>query len=188
MDAPRRTAVFVYASDPLSAAGAKAQLVSQPSIELVGPADINRARVALIISDSVDESLSRIVRSVRRDGIVNVVVVASRFDQAGVLATAAAGVAGFLRRADATSTRLTEVIRAVDEGGCQLPENLLKVVASAQQREDGNGDDGPGYPPSTSGAGGTLVGTRLSAREVDVLRLVAEGLDTTDIAVRDGLI
>ena len=50
------------------------------------------------------------------------VVVAARFDENGVVLAVAAGVTGFLRRADATSARLVEVIRQADRAGCQLPE------------------------------------------------------------------
>ena len=127
-----RTPVFIYAADPLSAAGAKAQLMGEPSIELVGPVDLDRARVALVIAEAADGSVAKVARAIQRDGVPQVVLVASRFDEAGVVAAVAAGVTGFLRRAEATSARLVEVIREADRAGCQLPEGLLRRAASVQ--------------------------------------------------------
>jgi DNA-binding NarL/FixJ family response regulator len=168
----------------MSAAGAKAQLMGQPAIELVGPADLERARVALVVTDAVDEGAAKLVKVVQRDGVSRIVLVASRFDEAGVLATVAAGVTSFMRRADATSARLTEVIKEADESGCQLPVGLLKKAATASEGPDSQ----PGPAPSdmvsverSERRAGTLT-LRLTARETEVLRLVADGFDTSDIA------
>ena len=170
----------------MSAAGAKSQLMGQPSIEMVGPADVDRARVALVITDLVDDGAARVVKAIRRDGIRWVVVVASRFDEDGVVAAVAAGVTSFLRRAEATSARLAEVLRQADQSGCQLPEGLLQKAAEASVVS------APSTPPlSMNGAAGTVAAPdrpsavatiRLSARESEVLRLVADGYDTTEIA------
>jgi DNA-binding NarL/FixJ family response regulator len=178
-----RTPVFIYASDPMSAAGAKAQLVNQPAIELVGPADLGRARVALVVTEAADETVSRVVRAIKRDGIPKIVLVAGHFDEGGVVAATAAGVTNFLRRVDATSARLTECIREADESGCCLPEGLLKKAAVAQAGMET-------HPPPVidltdngkDGGVSTLTDRRLAARETEVLRLVADGYDTTDIA------
>lgn len=227
------TPVFIYAADPLSAAGAKAQLINEPSIELVGPADLARARVALVVAESVDATLARVVRTVRRDGIANVVVVAARFEENGVIAAVAAGVTNFLRRTDATSARLVDVIRRADRDGCTLPDGLLRRAAGigegegdAREREVVGAAAGIGTAGGSGGSSGLGVGVapvtpvasapsirpevgrasvlaatvtrptvfsstetvgpgsavRLSAREIDVLRRVADGYDTTDVA------
>jgi DNA-binding NarL/FixJ family response regulator len=127
-----RTPVFIYAADPLSAAGAKAQLMNEPMIELVGPVDLDRARVALVVAEAADESAARVARAIQRDGVPNVVVVAARFDEAGVVQSVAAGVTSFLRRSEATSVRLAEVIRDADRSGCQLPAGLRKRAATIE--------------------------------------------------------
>lgn len=203
----------------MSAAGAKAQLQTHPAIELVGPADLDRARVALVVADVVDETASKVVRAIQRDGIPRVVLVASRFDEVGVVAAVAAGVTSFLRRSEATSIRLAEALRQADQAGCQLPEGLLKKAAASAAgwppagaparagqsadpaaRAAAGSDSGNGpVPASLAGsdgsvstvpfvlgpaerAGGTLTSIRLSSREAEVLRLVADGYDTSDIA------
>lgn len=213
---------------------------------MVGPADLDRARVALVVADAVDETAAKVVRAIQRDGIPRVVLVASRFDEAGVLAAVAAGVTAFLRRSEATTIRLADVVRQADQAGCQLPEGLLKKAAAsaagwapgavppsagpagrvraaggsgapdgngaAHVNGDGNGAHGspafgadgggtghadPGASPggvdgligrprfgvgSAAQPGGTVTSLRLSSREVEVLRLVADGYDTSEIA------
>jgi DNA-binding NarL/FixJ family response regulator len=163
----------------VSAAGAKSQLVNHPLVELVGPADLDRARVALVISDEADEATARVVRAIQRDAIPKVVLVASRFDEEGVVAVTAAGVTEFLRRADATSNRLGQVIHDVDESGCRLPEGLRRRAATACPP-----DPAPTVIDLTESGGGGVatVAAALSVREAEVLRLVSDGYDTTEIA------
>ena len=176
--------VFIYASDPLSAAGAKAQLMNEPTIELVSPADLDRARVAVVVADSADESVARAVRAIQRDRVPQVVLVAARFDESGVVAAVAAGVTGFLRRSEATSVRLTAIIHEADRAGCQLPEGLLKRAASVRLRRAIEPDETAGATEAAREGGAVTTATEmcLSMREAEVLRLVADGYDTTDVA------
>jgi len=180
--------VFVYAADPLSAAGAKAQLMSEPDVELLGPVDIDRARVALLVTESADAATARVVQAIQRDGVPSVILVAARFDVEGVVSVAAAGVTGFVRRAEATTARLVAAIREADQPGCHLPQGLMRKVAALRDH-DGSAvelldltDDGPFGTFSRDGSVSTIAGPRLSVREAEVLRLVAEGYDTADVA------
>ena len=157
--------------------------MSQASIELVSPADLDRARVALVVADAVDESAAKVVGAIQRDGIPRVVLVASRFEEGGVVAAVAAGVTSFLRRAEATTARLVQVLNDADREGCQLPEGLMRMAAASAAAMR---TPAPSYPTrETAGRDGdTLTGLRLSTRESEVLRLVADGYDTADIAGR----
>lgn len=163
----------------MSAAGAKAQLMGQPAIELVGPADLDRARVALVIAEAADEAAAKVVKAIQRDGVPRVVLVAARFEEEGVLAAVGAGVTSFMRRCEATPARLTEAIRLADQSGCQLPEGLLKRAAAACS--DPVVPDLP-EPVEVADRGGNTLTLRLTGREAEVLRLVADGFDTSDIA------
>lgn len=151
--------------------------MGQPTIELVGPADVDRARVALVITDATDEGAARVVKAIQRDGVPRVVLIAARFDEAGVLAAVAAGVTAFLRRSEAGTARLVEVIREADHSGCRLPEGLVRKAEAAAPA---------GLRPDTvidlADRGGSTMTMRLTAREAEVLRLVADGYDTSDIA------
>jgi DNA-binding NarL/FixJ family response regulator len=160
--------------------------MNEPTIELVSPADLDRARVAVVVADSADESVARAVRAIQRDRVPQVVVVAARFDESGVVAAVAAGVTGFLRRSEATSARLTAIIHEADRAGCQLPEGLLKRAASVRLRPSVEPDDAVLVVEAAREGGAVTTATELclSMREAEVLRLVADGYDTTDVAER----
>lgn len=173
----------VYGCDPISTAGVKAQLMNHPAVELLGPADLGRARVAVVVSDVADEPTAKVVRAVQRERRTDVVLVASRFEKAGVVSAVASGTTAFLRKGDATAARLVEKIREVEEAGCQLPASLLKKAASTTTPRAGEQEPGPVPWVDRPGEGrATLTAARLSARESAVMRLVAEGFDTSAIA------
>ena len=88
-------------------------MMNHPAIELVSPADLDRARVALVIAEAADEATIRVVGAIQRDGIPKVILVAAHFDERGVVLATAAGVTNFVRRVDATSNRLADVLVAV---------------------------------------------------------------------------
>jgi DNA-binding NarL/FixJ family response regulator len=112
------------------------------------------------------------------------VLVASHFDEAGVVMAVAAGITGFLRRTEATSARLVQVIRDADRAGCQLPEGLLRRAASVELHALTSRPDVLELDESVGDRGtvATVVEARLSCREIEVLRLVADGYDTADVA------
>jgi DNA-binding NarL/FixJ family response regulator len=185
-----KTPVFVYAVDPVSAAGAKSQLMNEPTIQLVGPMDIDMARVAVLVADSADASVVRVVKAIQRDGIPRVLLVAGKFEEQGVVAATAAGVTAFLRKAEATTARLTAAIHDADESGCHLPDGLMRKAAAVRScagEESATVDirdsvvDG-----AVSFSGLSTMTGNLTVREAEVLRLVADGHDTADVAEKLG--
>lgn len=185
-----KTPVFVYAVDPVSAAGAKAQLMNEPSVQLVGPMDIDMARVALLVADSADVSVVRIVKAIQRDGIPRVLLVAGRFEEQGVIAATAAGVTAFLRKSEATTARLTAAIHDADESGCHLPDGLMKKAAAIRLRSPEEALAVDVCDAALDGAsaisGLSTMTSNLTVREAEVLRLVADGHDTADVAEKLG--
>ena len=164
-----RTAVFIHADDPISEAGLAAQLRRQPELHVVEgePAE---AAVAVVVADDVDDDAARVVRSMRRSG-PKVVVVATRLDDAGLMNAAEAGACAMLRRSEAQPHCLVGAIQTAAAGDGTLPPDLLgrllENVGRLQRQV-------------LSPRGMTLSG--LTEREIDVLRLVADGYDTAAIA------
>lgn len=166
-----RISVYVYAHDPISQAGLASQLRARPEISVVDN-DIDAAAVAVVVVDEVDEETTRVVRAIQRNnGIPRVVLIVTRLDDAGMLAGVETGACGLLRRSDAHPERLVSTIQAAATGDGSVPADLLgrllEHVGRLQRQV-------------LSPRGLTISG--LTEREIEVLRLVAEGLDTCEIA------
>lgn len=161
----------IHARDPISLAGVVAQLRMRPEIRVVETAD--EAAVAVAIADAVDEGTTRELRAMRKDGRPRLMLVATMIDDAALVAAAEAGVAGLLRRCDASADMLVRTIVKVASGDGEVPPDLLgrllEQVGRLQRQV-------------LAPRGLTFTG--LTPRETQVLRLVADGLDTGEIALR----
>jgi DNA-binding NarL/FixJ family response regulator len=168
---PERIPTYVYAGDPISQAGVVSQLRPRPEVRIVDEADLDRARVAVLVTDGVDAESLRVLRAVQRGGVPRTVLVAGALDQAAVVAAAEAGVSGLLRRVEATSEALARVVVRVAAGHGEVPADLLADLL-----------DQVGRLHRRVLAPRPVVLAGLSERETQVLRLVADGHDTAEIA------
>ena len=164
-----RVAVFVHAADPISQAGIASQLRGRPELWVVEDVDI--AAVAVILADDVDEDALRTIRAVQRNGCPRVVLVVTRLDDTGLLAAAEAGACGMLRRAEAGPERLAAACQSAAAGDGTLPPDLLGRLL-----------DGVGRLQRQVLTPRGLTFSGLTDREVSVLKLVADGYDTNEIA------
>ena len=164
-----RTTVVVKAFDPISQAGIASQLRFQPTVQVV---EQEPAVVAVVVVDRVDEQAVQAIRAAQRHG-GRVVVVATQVDSKDVLAAVEAGCAGLLRRVEALPDRLATAIRAAAAGEGVLAPDLLGRLLEQVGRLQRDVLDAHG-----------LTSSGLTKREVGVLRMVAEGLATEEIARR----
>ncbi|MFF7738333.1 MULTISPECIES: LuxR C-terminal-related transcriptional regulator [unclassified Streptomyces] len=166
-----RIFVHVRTSDPISEAGIVAALKSRAEIWIADGAQANADTVALIVTDEMNEEALHLLRTVRGKGMQEVIAVVSELDDAGLMLAVESGVAGLVRRREATADRLVQVITSVHRGAGVVPPDLLgrllKQVSQVQQ-----------HVLAPRG----LRFNGLTDREGDVLRLVAAGLDTREIA------
>jgi DNA-binding NarL/FixJ family response regulator len=169
----QQVSVYVYANDPILQAGVGSQLRESPEVCVVDQAELDRADVAIVVADVVDETILRILRAIRRGGAPRTVLIAASLDEATVVAAAEAGVSGLLRRSEVTVGRLIEVIEKVAVGEAAVPPDLLARLLDQVGRLQRQ---------VLSPRGLRFSG--LSEREVEVLRLLADGLDTGEIARR----
>lgn len=166
-------AVFAYSDDPLVHAGIVTMLRPRQEIHIVEPDAVDQAAVAIIAVDEVDQAALRTIRGVQRNGCPRVVVVSSLLDDAGVLGGVEAGVCGFIRRLDVSPERLVALVKAAADGEGSIPPDLLgRLLSQVSQLH------AQVLAPQGFGLSG------VSDREIGVLRLVAEGLDTNEIATR----
>lgn len=164
-----RTSVYVNASDPVSEAGVASQVRASGDLLLVDSPD--DAHVAVVASDEVDESAVNAIRSLARAGLERILLVATRLDDAGILAAAEGGACGVLRRSEATTDRLSQAVAATAAGNGTIPPDLLGRLLKQVGRLQRDVLNPRGLGPHG-----------LTEREVSVLRLVADGHDTANIA------
>ncbi|MEU1401265.1 response regulator transcription factor [Streptomyces sp. NPDC005728] len=164
-----RTPVAVHASDPILREGVLGQLRRYPEVELreeSGP-----GTVALLVDDMLDEgALTRLRRLVRTEGARAVLVVRS-LREAELLDVIECGVGAIVWRHEATADRLVQAVLAAARGDGDLPADLLGRLISQVGTLHRSAAGRLGAPS-----------TGLTPREVDVLRLIAEGFDTGEIA------
>ncbi|MEW2114698.1 response regulator transcription factor [Streptomyces sp. NPDC005474] len=165
--------VAVHAADPISRAGAVSQLRQHPVVELRDEKDSGPGVVALLVSETLDDAtLSRLRRLVRSEGAKAVLVVGVLRENE-LLDVIECGVGAIVWRHEATGRRLAQAVLAAARGDGDLPSDLLGRLISQVGTLHRTAAGQPVVP--TSG---------LAPREVDVLRLVAEGLDTGEIAAK----
>lgn len=163
--------VFVYAADPISQAGTAAALRQRHEVRVVDEGDVDAADVALVIADEVSEETVRVVRALQRNSCPRVVLVVTHVDDRGLLAAVESGACGIVRRSDANPATLASVIRTAANGDGTIPSDLLGRLLQQIHDLQNNVLQPRGLNLNS-----------LTDREVEVLRLVAEGHDTAEIA------
>jgi DNA-binding NarL/FixJ family response regulator len=168
-----RIGVFLYASDPVSQVGIAGQLRARPELRLTDESDVDSAQVAVVVADEIDEESTRVVRAIQRNGCPRVVMVVTHLDECSLLVAIEAGACGFVRRSESQPETLVRAIISAAAGDGGVPPDLLggllNRVSMIQQRVLGP-------------RGLTLSG--LTSRELEVLKLLADGYDTAEVARR----
>ncbi|QMU77658.1 response regulator transcription factor [Streptacidiphilus sp. PB12-B1b] len=167
-----RVVVEIHATDPISRAGAAHHLCQYPGITLSDEERPDSVSVAVVIAETVDDSVLQTLRRLTRGGLGNVVLVVARMREFQLLEVVECGVGTILWRHEADAARLLQGVLAAARGDGNLPTDLLGRLLTQVGRMQ------------RSAAEGTAVPVGLSERETDVLRLVADGLDTSEIAAR----
>jgi DNA-binding NarL/FixJ family response regulator len=169
----KRIPVLVYANDPISRAGAVTQLRRRPELLVVEDGDATSAQVAVIVAEEVDHETVRLLKAVQRRQSVRVVLVLNTVDDAALLSAVEGGACALLRRSQATTDALTMAVTSAAAGEGSVPPDLLGRLLSQVGRL---------HQHVLGPRGMTLAG--FSQREIEVLKLVSEGLSTQEIADR----
>lgn len=164
-----RLSVCVFADDPVSKAGLMSSFRPRPEV-IVVECDDERAAVAVVVADTIEEATLQTLRSLQRRHCPALLVVRA-IDDVALASAVEAGLAGLIRRADATPERLAQAVCAIAKGDGTVPPDLLGRLLAQVGRVQRQ---------VLSPRGFTLTG--LSQRELQILRLIADGLDTAEIA------
>jgi DNA-binding NarL/FixJ family response regulator len=164
---------YVYSVDPILQMGVSGQLRGRPEVEVVDGTSFDAAKVAIVVCDTVDEDTARSVRAIVRNGEIRVVLVVGQLDDNSLIAGIEAGACGFMRRGEAVPEKLAAAVLSAAAGDGTVPPDLLGRLLTHVSNVQAQ---------VLSPRGMTLSG--MSEREIQVLRLVSEGLETTEIAER----
>jgi DNA-binding NarL/FixJ family response regulator len=167
----RPVSTYVHASDPISRVGVVSQLRGRPEVRVLDEMSVDEAEVALVVTDVLDDDACHVMRGLCRGDRPRLILVATTIDDAALVSAAEAGVCGLVRRADATPEALVRTILRVAAGDGEVPADLLGRLLSQL---------GQLQRQVLSPRGLTFAG--LTPRETEVLRLVAQGDDTAEIA------
>ncbi|GAA1122685.1 response regulator transcription factor [Kribbella jejuensis] len=159
--------VWVKALDPLSQFGLVYTLGHRPEVRLID--DPEAAAVALVAVDALDGAAVQVLRAATQRGCRRIVLIGSSIDDDALMTAVQLGVAGVLRRTEATGDRIVHLVLVAAAGDGNLPTELMGRLLGQ-----------PSTVHRLPGSG--LSGSVLSDRETQVLRLVADGKDTQEIA------
>jgi DNA-binding NarL/FixJ family response regulator len=191
MTTQQRIPVWVKALDPLSQFGLVHALRHRPEVVLITDADLASLQgrnvrsvlgqpadqrtappvVALIAVDSLDTASVQVLRSATQRGCRRTVLIGSMLDDDALMTAVELGVSGVLRRTEATADRIVHLLQTAAAGDGSLPPDLLGRLLGQVSRMQR-------HVMAPRG----LSNTGLSDRETQVLRLVADGKDTQEIA------
>jgi DNA-binding NarL/FixJ family response regulator len=166
-----RVRVVLDAVDPLSLAGLAAYLESRPEVTVLPADQRSEAEVRVV---AVDRLTPEVVSALRRAAVeigTPVVLVTSEISESELLTAVECRVMAVVPRGAATSDRLLQSVQAAAGGGGVLPPSLIGELLNHVERLQRE----VLLPHGLNSAG-------LTAREVEVLRLMADGLDTGEIA------
>lgn len=164
---PRR--VYLYAKDTILRNGVAAQLRADPTIMLRERSGADPRGVAVIVADDLHADVVAAIGGIRRTCTARIVVVATRLTPTTTTAAFEAGAWFFLRRSDAIAERLVETVRRATDADSP-PAGPAEALGDLAGHLD---VDEPVLAPWPAS---------LSPRDVEVLRLVAEGRSTASIA------
>ncbi|MEC3980601.1 response regulator transcription factor [Amycolatopsis sp. H20-H5] len=169
--------VTVQASDPITRSGAISLLHTRSDLHVLSEGEHARADVLLVmeehITDEVLATMRDLVRQSDRLAGPDVVIIVDHFRESDLMAAIECGVVAILPRHETGGAELIATVLAAGDGTASLPPRLQGALLSQVQRMRRDVLEPNGL---------TLSG--LASRECDVLRLVAEGLGTEEIAVK----
>ncbi|MEU2308041.1 helix-turn-helix transcriptional regulator [Streptomyces misionensis] len=170
---PDRVTLAIYAQDLVLHIGIVQQLRQRPELELVSEGEADGAQISLVVVDNVDDEVTALLQRLQRNTGTRTGLVVGTFESAALQRVIECGVGAVLRRAEADQDRLLHLVLALAKGEGVLPGDLLGKLLTHVGSLQRSALDPRGLSLST-----------LTAREADMLRLVAEGLDTAEIAAK----
>lgn len=129
---------------------------------------VDEAELVVLVTPVLSEAVLARLRGLATDSVL----VLDQLGEIPLSSAAQLGVVGALWRAEATPERFAQMVLTICNGGSDFPPEMHSLVADVAQRQ----------PDALASLEMSVCG--LYAREVAILRLLAAGLDTSEIAQR----
>ena len=167
--------VAVLAIDPAVRESVVGGLAACSSVRVLRGSGGAGARVLLVIAaEATDDLLALVEQAITTTAVGSrVVLVIERIAERQVLRAVRLGLAGVLNRREAGLDRIVRAVHAADSGRAQLPEAVQRLLLDRLQSIETSVLAPIGFD-----------GSVLSGREVEVLRLLSEGMETAEVAVK----
>jgi DNA-binding NarL/FixJ family response regulator len=169
--------VAVLASDPITKAGAASLLGTRAELQVLPEDSAAQADVVLVMEEHVTDRVLARVKELGRESEhlagPDLVIVADHFRESDLMTAIECGIVAILPRRETGGAELVAAVLAAGDGTATLPPRLQGALLGQVQRMRRDVLEPNGL---------TLSG--LAARECDVLRLVAEGFGTEEIAAK----
>ncbi|TDD61462.1 response regulator transcription factor [Kribbella antibiotica] len=163
--------VGVCAIDPITKAGVANCLAAEPDLIVVPQQQQLRAEVVVAAFERLSTAALQEMRASAAEVRRPTVLLINEIKDGDLPTAVGCGVVAILPRAACVDGRLGRAVRSAAAGGAHLPPNLLGQLVEHTERL---------YREVLEPSG--LAGVGLDPREIEVLRLMADGLDTIEIA------
>jgi DNA-binding NarL/FixJ family response regulator len=170
---PPRIGVVIHSDDAVVRCGVVGMLRHRPELSLLAGQYPQSGSVLVLCVDSVDDKARALMCKYWRTSSVRTVLMVGQVREADLFDALEYGVAAIVRRPEASPEGIVHAIQMAERGAGDLPPDLLgrllNHVGHARRFGIGSPD---------------AMATGFSQREIDVVKLVAEGLDTREIAAK----
>ncbi|ONI87829.1 helix-turn-helix transcriptional regulator [Actinosynnema sp. ALI-1.44] len=167
----RRVRVVIEASDPITHASVLSRLEAGDEFTVLSPSDCAEADVVVLAPDRLDADVLFAMRRSASENRKPVVLVIDHISESELLAAVECHAVAIVPRQAATTSRLSRCVSDAAAGGGVMPpdvlEQLLRHVEHVQREMPS-----PCRNPTAE----------LTSRDTDILRMLARGLDTAQIA------
>jgi DNA-binding NarL/FixJ family response regulator len=166
-----RLKIVVHSTEPMTQVSLTSYLRSRPEVQVLEKAEAEQSDVAILSTEKLTPDVMNRLREMSAQYPVPTVLVANELADAPLLSVVECGVVAILPRSTATGDQLVDGIMTAAAGRAVMPRDtlsrLLKRVETLQREV---------LAPNGINVAG------LEPREMDVLRLLAEGMGTEEIA------
>jgi DNA-binding NarL/FixJ family response regulator len=168
-----RITVAVYSPDPLTVPGLISFLCMNAELRIVAIRRISIAQVAVVAADSFTGEVAAILERIHAHSAARIVLVVDELTDADLRLAVRCGVVNVLPRSSAGGPALVSSVAAARQPTPQSPAEITSRLMAGLEHVQ------PGVFRTCESDF-----AKLARRELDLLRLLAAGYDTAEIAAR----